>query len=135
MCTELNLVSKAEFDRVGKKSILCTIIIVYNISVYYFTTMSNDFTTNWEYMCTVCDRSQKEVGSQKEVIYKQTNFSAPFIYSRILSGPTTHKNWQNLLLLPLSTVVMMMMMVVVGTCAILLISRSTRSTQKYPKII
>ena len=39
-------------------------------------------------MCTVCDRSQKKVRSLKEVIYKLTNFLAPFIYSRILGGPS-----------------------------------------------
>ena len=61
---------------------LCTIIIVYDISVSYFTTMSNYF------MCTVCDRSPKEVGSPKEVRSpkevsdKVTIFFSPFIYSR-----------------------------------------------------
>ena len=44
------------------------------ISVFYFTTMSKYF------MCTVCDRSPKEVGSQKVATNKQqTDFLAPFI--------------------------------------------------------
>ena len=65
-------------------TILCTILIVYNISVYYFTTMSNYFITATFVMVT------KKGRVAERGLLQIFDFLAPFMYSRILAVPLGH---------------------------------------------